>query len=138
MRTDIDNWESITVTEIYKLFSTIPINRGIAGGWALDLHLGKQSRVHDDIDVIILREEQLTTYNQLSDDWMLYKAENGKLVLWQEGEFLKTTKDIWVSKSSSSPLGLSNYDSRDRATILDIQERKIYSKKIRGYIFKNR
>ncbi|MEB2301748.1 hypothetical protein LAV72_19270 [Lysinibacillus xylanilyticus] len=102
MRTDIDNWESITVTEIYKLFSTIPINRGIAGGWALDLHLGKQSRVHDDIDVIILREEQLTTYNQLSDDWMLYKAENGKLVLWQEGEFLKTTKDIWVSKSSSS------------------------------------
>ncbi|MGE7948790.1 nucleotidyltransferase domain-containing protein [Lysinibacillus sp. NPDC093688] len=103
MRTDIDNWESITVTEIYKLFSTIPINWGIAGGWALDLHLGKQSRVHDDIDVIILREEQLTTYNHLSDDWMLYKAENGKLVLWQEGEFLKTTKDIWVSKSSSSP-----------------------------------
>ncbi|MBK3493629.1 hypothetical protein JFL43_01855 [Viridibacillus sp. YIM B01967] len=103
MRTDLDNWESINVTEIYKLFSTIPINWGIAGGWALDLHLGKQSRVHDDIDVIILREEQLTTYNHLSDDWMLYKAENGKLVLWQEGEFLKTTNDIWVSKSSSSP-----------------------------------
>ncbi|ERI10784.1 nucleotidyltransferase domain-containing protein [Aneurinibacillus aneurinilyticus] len=103
MRTDIDNWESITVTEIYKLFSTIPINWGIAGGWALDLHLGKQSRVHDDIDVIILREEQLTTYNHLSDNWMLYKAENGKLVLWQEGEFLKTTNDIWVTKSSSSP-----------------------------------
>lgn len=103
MRTDIDNWEPITVTEIYKLFSTIPINWGIAGGWALDLHLGKQSRVHDDIDVIILREEQLTIYNHLSKDWMLYKAENGKLVLWQEGEFLKTTNDIWVSKSSSSP-----------------------------------
>ncbi|MGE7133030.1 nucleotidyltransferase domain-containing protein [Lysinibacillus xylanilyticus] len=103
MRTDIDNWESITVTEIYKLFSTIPIKWGIAGGWALDLHLGKQSRVHDDIDVIILREEQLTVYNHLSGDWMLYKAENGKLVPWQEGEFLKTTNDIWVTKSSSSP-----------------------------------
>ncbi|TQR27888.1 hypothetical protein C7Y47_22705 [Lysinibacillus sphaericus] len=103
MRTDIDNWESITVAEIYKLFSTIPINWGIAGGWALDLHLGKQSRVHDDIDVIILREEQLTAYNHLSGDWMLYKAENGKLVPWQEGEFLKTTNDIWATKSSSSP-----------------------------------
>jgi len=103
MRADIDNWESITVTEIYKLFSTIPIKWGIAGGWALDLHLGKQSRVHDDIDVIILREEQLTAYNYLSGDWMLYKAENGKLVPWQEGEFLKTTNDIWVTKSSSSP-----------------------------------
>ncbi|MFJ5565683.1 nucleotidyltransferase domain-containing protein [Lysinibacillus xylanilyticus] len=103
MRTDIDNWESITVTEIYKLFSTIPIKWGIAGGWALDLHLGKQSRVHDDIDVILLREEQLTVYNHLSGDWMLYKAENGKLVHWQEGEFLKTTNDIWVTKSSSSP-----------------------------------
>jgi len=103
MRTDIDNWESITVTEIYKLFFTIPIKWGIAGGWALDLHLGKQSRVHDDIDVIILREEQLTAYNHLSGDWMLYKAENGKLVPWQEGEFLKTTNDIWATKSSSSP-----------------------------------
>lgn len=76
---------------------------GYCRGWALDLHLGKQSRVHDDIDVIILREEQLTIYNHLSEDWMLYKAKNGKLVLWQEGEFLKTTNDIWVSKSSSSP-----------------------------------
>ncbi|MFJ8091059.1 nucleotidyltransferase domain-containing protein [Lysinibacillus sp. NPDC095746] len=103
MRKDIDNWESITVTEIYKLFSSIPIKWGIAGGWALDLHLGKQSRVHDDIDVIILREEQLTAYNYLSGDWMLYKAENGKLVPWQEGEFLKTTNDIWATKSSSSP-----------------------------------
>lgn len=103
MRTDIDNWESITITEINKLFSIIPIKWGIAGGWALDLHLGKQSRAHDDIDVIILREEQLTAYNYLSGDWMLYKAENGKLVPWQEGEFLKTTNDIWVTKSSSSP-----------------------------------
>ncbi|MDD1501747.1 hypothetical protein PVA17_03045 [Lysinibacillus sp. CNPSo 3705] len=103
MRTDIDNWESITVTEIYKLFSSIPIKWGIAGGWALDLHLGKQSRVHDDIDVIILREEQLTAYNYLSGDWVLYKAENGKLVPWQEGKFLKTTNDIWATKSSSSP-----------------------------------
>ncbi|MGG2111665.1 hypothetical protein ABFY60_14250 [Lysinibacillus pakistanensis] len=103
MRTDIDNWESITITEINKLFSNIPIKWGIAGGWALDLHLGKQSRAHDDIDVIILREEQLTAYNHLSGDWMLYKAENGKLVPWQEGEFLKTTNDIWVTKSSSSP-----------------------------------
>ncbi|MGG2106280.1 nucleotidyltransferase domain-containing protein [Lysinibacillus pakistanensis] len=103
MRTDIDNWESITITEINKLFSIIPIKWGIAGGWSLDLHLGKQSRAHDDIDVIILREEQLTAYNYLSSDWMLYKAENGKLVPWQEGEFLKTTNDIWVTKSSSSP-----------------------------------
>jgi len=103
LRTDIDNWESITVTEIYKLFSSIPIKWGIAGGWALDLHLGKQSRVHDDIDLIILREEQLTAYNYLSGDWVLYKAEHGKLVPWQEGEFLKTTNDIWATKSSSSP-----------------------------------
>ncbi|WP_155590815.1 nucleotidyltransferase domain-containing protein [Lysinibacillus cavernae] len=103
MRTDIDNWEPITVTEINNLFSTIPIKWGIAGGWALDLHLGKQSRVHKDIDVIILRDEQLTTYRHLSDDWMLYKAESGKLALWQEGEFLETTNDIWISKGSNSP-----------------------------------
>jgi hypothetical protein len=43
MRTDIDNWVPLTVTEINEIFSAIPIMWCIAGGWALDLHIGKKS-----------------------------------------------------------------------------------------------
>ena len=29
----------------------------IAGGWALDLALGRQTRAHEDVDVAVLRSE---------------------------------------------------------------------------------
>ncbi|GGD93792.1 nucleotidyltransferase domain-containing protein [Paenibacillus nasutitermitis] len=103
MRTDIYNWVPITVSEVSGIFSDIPVKWGIGGGWALDLYLGKQSRAHADIDVILFREEQLTAFAYLSKDWILYKAENGKLTLWNEGEFLASTNDIWVCRDDESP-----------------------------------
>lgn len=87
MRTDIDNWESITITEINKLFSIIPIKWGIAGGWALDLHLGKQSRAHDDIDVIILRDEQLTAIIICQVIGCYTKQRMGNLFLGKKASF---------------------------------------------------
>lgn len=103
MRTDINNWMPLTVSEINEVFSDIPLRWCIAGGWALDLHLCKQTREHSDIDVIITRGEQLIAYQYLNRDWMLYKAEDGKLDLWEDGEYLNSTNDIWVSKSSETP-----------------------------------
>ncbi|OMF37667.1 hypothetical protein BK133_03745 [Paenibacillus sp. FSL H8-0548] len=117
MRTDINNWVTLNVPEVCTIYSKIPVTWCIAGGWALDLYVGKQSREHDDVDLIILREEQLTTFQYLSKDWTLYKAENGKLDRWEEGEFLAVTNDIWVSKDSNSPWAFqimlidSNHDS---------------------------
>jgi hypothetical protein len=93
----------ITVSEINNLFSKMPIQWCIAGGWALDLHLCKQTREHSDIDVIITREEHLIVYKYLCADWVLYKAEGGKLTLWEDEEYLNTTNDIWVSKSNQTP-----------------------------------
>ncbi|WP_306433609.1 nucleotidyltransferase domain-containing protein [Paenibacillus montaniterrae] len=103
LRTDISNWMPITVPEINKVFSDMPLQWCIAGGWALDLHLCKQTREHSDIDVIIIRDEQLIAYQHLKRDWMLYKAQDGKLDLWEDGEYLNSTEDIWVSKSSEAP-----------------------------------
>ncbi|WP_405448829.1 nucleotidyltransferase domain-containing protein [Paenibacillus sp. HJGM_3] len=103
LRTDITNWMPLSVSEINKIFSVIPIRWCIAGGWALDLHLRKQTREHSDIDVIITREEQLIAYQYLNRHWMLYRAENGKLSLWEDGEYLSSTNDVWVSKSDGAP-----------------------------------
>ncbi|MCS7461304.1 hypothetical protein N0M98_14225 [Paenibacillus doosanensis] len=103
MRTDISNWMPLSVKEINEIFSAIPIRWCIAGGWALDLHLRKQTREHSDVDVIITREEQFTAYRYLKEDWILYRAEDGKLSLWEDGEYLNSTNDVWISKSDESP-----------------------------------
>jgi Aminoglycoside-2''''-adenylyltransferase. len=102
LRTDLHNWIPLTVSEIHEVFFKLPIQWCIAGGWALDLHYGSQTREHSDIDVIITRRDQLTVFDCLSPDWILYRAEQGKLTLWN-GEYLEKTNDIWVCKNNMSP-----------------------------------
>jgi hypothetical protein len=106
MRTDFSNWKPLTVTEVSNLFSRIPISWGIAGGWALDMHLGRKTREHSDIDIVIFREDQQVVYQHLKNDWMLYKAKDGKLSLWLEGEYLDEVSDIWISRDNQSPWAL--------------------------------
>ncbi|MEH7009772.1 hypothetical protein V7087_02990 [Neobacillus niacini] len=103
MRTDIDNWKPLSVSSIVNVFSKMPITWCIAGGWALDLHVGRNSREHSDIDVLITRKELLIAYQWIQKDWTLYKAEDGKLLHWVDGEFLKSTRDVWVSRNHVAP-----------------------------------
>lgn len=98
MQSDFSNWKPLTVTEVSTLFSRIPISWGIAGGWALDMHLGRKTREHSDIEVVIFREDQQVVHQHLKNDWMLYKAKDGKLSPWQEKEHLDVINDVWVSR----------------------------------------
>lgn len=103
LRLDYNNWMPVSPAEIYEMFSLIPITWCIAGGWALDLHLGRQTREHRDIDVVVFRDEQTILYEAFEDEWMLYKAEKEKLFPWLKGEFLENIQDVWVSRDVNSP-----------------------------------
>ena len=103
MRTDFSNWKPLTVTEVSNIFSSIPISWGIAGGWALDIHLGRETREHSDIDIVIFREDQQVMYQHLKNEWTLYKAKDGKLSPWKEKEYLDAINDVGVSRASQSP-----------------------------------
>ena len=61
----------------------------IAGGWAIDLYLGKVTRVHKDIDIMIFRHDQRELYEYLND-WILYKVIPGqhKRERWFRNEWL--------------------------------------------------
>jgi len=59
----------------------------IAGGWAIDLHLSTQSRGHHDVDVAVLRRDQLNLQTHLAD-WGLSKVANRSLAPWPAGEVL--------------------------------------------------
>ncbi|PJN48692.1 hypothetical protein PAEVO_64200 [Paenibacillus sp. GM2FR] len=103
MRTDYDHWKPISVSDAVKIFAEIPARWYIAGGWALDLYLGEQTREHGDIDILILREEQAAIYAALANEWTLYKADQGTLSLWEEGEYLHSVGDVWVSRNEEAP-----------------------------------
>jgi hypothetical protein len=68
----------------------------IAGGWAIDLHLGRITREHHDVDVLILRSDQSRLHECL-DGWRLKKiiphpeglANRGTLAEWRHGERLE-------------------------------------------------
>lgn len=103
VRTDYSNWKPLTVTEVSSIFNTIPISWGIAGGWALDMHIGRKTREHSDIDIAIFRKDQRVVYQHLKNDWMLYKAKDEKLSPWQEKEYLDVINDVWVSRGTHTP-----------------------------------
>src|SRR6266571_6237524 len=59
----------------------------IAGGWAIDLYIGHETREHDDIDVAILRDDQAQLRTHLAP-WTFEKVVDGQRLRWAEGEWL--------------------------------------------------
>ena len=60
---------------------------GLAGGWAIDLFLGRATRPHADVDVAVFRQDQLRLREYLAG-WTLEVADAGTLAPWAEGEWL--------------------------------------------------
>ena len=50
----------------------------MAGGWAIDLFLGRETRNHQDIDIAIFREDQFELRRHLAN-WKWEKTVNGTL-----------------------------------------------------------
>jgi hypothetical protein len=87
------------------LFCVHPIRWGFCGGWATDLFIGRTTRPHKDIDVAILRRDQLGCQKfLLNRGWELATASDARLSPWIEGQFLELPLHaIWCTKADSSP-----------------------------------
>ena len=101
MNLDPDNWDPLPVDELAGIFHQIPIPWWIAGGVALDLFVGRTTRPHDDIDVLVLRRDQLVVQEHLRD-WHLFKTQAPAwphLAPWPRGELLDLPVcDIWARR----------------------------------------
>jgi hypothetical protein len=79
------------------LFREYPGTWCIAGGWALDLFAGGQSRAHSDVDIQVDRAD-LPILHQSLPGWLLYAA-HGILTPWAAGTpFPQEVHDIWCRR----------------------------------------
>jgi hypothetical protein len=75
----------------------------IAGGWAIDLFVGEETRIHEDIEIAIFRKDQSALQNYLFG-WQLRKAQSGELSIWQQNEFLELpVHEIHCFKQTAEP-----------------------------------
>ncbi|MGH2366241.1 MAG: nucleotidyltransferase domain-containing protein [Chloroflexota bacterium] len=101
---DLEPWEPLLPITVAVVLAAVPARWWIAGGWALDLFIGHQTRAHSDTDVAILRGDQLAVQEALVG-WDLRAADPpGTLRLWKRGEALELPiHDIWCRRSPSDP-----------------------------------
>lgn len=76
----------------------------LAGGYALELFVGRTWRRHADIDVLVLRRHQHAIHRWLPG-WEVYAADPpGRLRPWEPQEWLpRQAHDVWCRETSEGP-----------------------------------
>lgn len=79
----------------------------MAGGWAIDLFVGRQTREHRDLDIQVLRRDQAAVRAALHR-WDIYAVDPpGALRPWRSGEVLPGhVHDIWCRRAPDAPWAL--------------------------------
>lgn len=73
---------------VRQAMTDYPARWWIAGGWAIDLFLKRQSRTHADIDIAVLRRDQQSLRKHFAG-WRLSKVVNSHRKPWLDGENLE-------------------------------------------------
>jgi aminoglycoside-2''-adenylyltransferase len=99
----LGSWEPATPDEVAELFSA-HAPWWLAGGYAIELAVGHAFREHGDIDVLLLRRDQLAAQWVLAG-WEWWAADPpGALRPWLPGEVLGTeVHDIWCRPGPDQP-----------------------------------
>lgn len=86
----------LTPAAVGHVFASFTRPWWIAGGWALDLFLGRTTRPHDDVEVALLRRDQAALRTHLAE-WELCYARDRRLHPWPEEETLELpVHELWA------------------------------------------
>jgi len=89
----------LTPEDVRRLMADFPHAWWIAGGWAIDLFLGHQTREHADMDVAILRGAEPALRTHFSN-WDIEVAHDGALEDW-DGAVLQPPRDQFFARPTS-------------------------------------
>jgi len=99
----LGTWSPLPLPELVNLFADAGFHWWIAGGYAIELALGRSLRPHSDIDVLVLRRD-IVQLRSLLSAWDCWVADPpGQLRAWPLGEdLIPGLHDVWCRESTRS------------------------------------
>jgi hypothetical protein len=97
-------WEPLGLEQVKQLFARVSAPWWIAGGRALDMFLGHETRAHVDIDIAVLRRDQQQFRDALAK-WDVQVAHDGAFIPWRRGETITKPEhhEIWARETAAGP-----------------------------------
>jgi hypothetical protein len=85
---DLEAWQAWQPREVAAILANCPVPWYVAGGWAIDLSVGRQTREHEDIEIAISRTDFGTYRGFIAGlgRFDLYDAGSGAVRLLADGQ----------------------------------------------------
>lgn len=89
--------------KVVARMSAFPAPWCVAGGWAIDLFLGRMTRVHEDVDIAVFREDQRAIH-ECWPHWHKQKVIAGVFREWSAEEWLSLpVHEVHIQSSDEPP-----------------------------------
>ncbi|GAA3681815.1 hypothetical protein GCM10022224_052590 [Nonomuraea antimicrobica] len=96
-------WDAAPLGDVVELMRGLTAPWWVAGGYAIELAVGRAYREHGDVDVGLLRRDRLAVRRLLAG-WDVHLAVAGTLAPWPLDEDLPgNVHDIWVREHPGGP-----------------------------------
>jgi hypothetical protein len=101
---DLWMWEDFDPSRLSSLMRGFDAPWWVAGGRALDLWIGRQTRAHQDVDVAILRDDQKQLHEAFGGWELYYATTDHRLVPYRSDRWLEVPlHGVWVRPASDAP-----------------------------------
>jgi hypothetical protein len=95
-------WRALGPSEGIVLLAALGTPWWIAGGWALDLFLGRVTRPHKDLDIGIFRRDAVKVLAALSG-WEFFEAKGGTLTRIVAGKPPRSeVNSLWCRRADTA------------------------------------
>ena len=90
-----DRWEPLSPPRVRELLAGYDRPWWIAGGWALDLFVGRETRAHEDVEIAVYRPDVEALRARLRE-WEIVIASGGDLLPWDRGPLPTEAHTLWL------------------------------------------
>jgi hypothetical protein len=98
-------WQPLSPHEAAQLLAGCAAPWWIAGGWAIDLFLGRQTRPHADTDIALLRGTE-PVLRACLQGWDIRIAHDGRFISWDGGPLAHPYHQFWARPDPDSAWAL--------------------------------
>lgn len=95
-------WDPLELAAVQEILRKAEFDWWIAGGFAVELFVGRSFRSHEDLDLFMLHRDHLKIRKHFPG-WEIWEARQGKLSLWHENEALDAScHTLWLREKGTS------------------------------------